>query len=458
MSDSTPLNKKGLQKLRYGKISRTLDVLGLVIGSGQKALSYKIQSQLKNTSKENIALEILKKQIEVLADKLSHLKGGLMKIGQMLSVYGEYFLPPDINDTLKSLQAKSVPFDWDVLKKILLQNLGEDIFEKIQVESTALASASIGQVHRAKIINTKTQIILKIQYPNVDKAIDSDLVALKSVFKIAELFPNISHMELLFDEVESMLKQELDYINEMNWTNKYAKALQGDNRYIVPQIYSEFTSSKILAASYEDGIPVDSIDIQSLSQEQRNTLAMNMLELYFMELFRWGFVQTDPHLGNYKIRITNLNPQIILYDFGAVREFPKEFLENYRGLTKAAYQKDDQKVKYYAEKLRFIYSGDPEKLQSLFIEFCKLMVEPFTTEGTPFHNSAGEYDWSRTDLPKRITQMVSEVIRNFSVRAPPREVVFLDRKTTGVFIFLSVLKAQIRGDDLLKKYLDPNSF
>jgi predicted unusual protein kinase regulating ubiquinone biosynthesis (AarF/ABC1/UbiB family) len=281
MSDSRSQNKKGLSQLRYGKISRTLDVLGLMIGSGQKALSYKIQSQLSSSSKENLALEILKKQIEVLASRLGHLKGGLMKIGQMLSVYGEYFLPPELNQTLKSLQDKSPPFEWEILKAILIKNFGDDIFKHVQVETSALASASIGQVHKAIITENKTPIIFKIQYPNIEKAIESDLMALKSIFKVVELFPNISHMELLFDEVESMLKQELDYINEMNWSKKYYKYLQQDSRFIVPQIFPEYTSTKILAASYEEGISVDSPQVQNLSQELRNQLAQNMLEQWF---------------------------------------------------------------------------------------------------------------------------------------------------------------------------------
>ncbi len=446
--------KKHIKNIKYGKLSRTLNLMGLVIGSSQKALAYKIKSQLKYANPENIALELLKKQIELITNRLSHLKGGLMKVGQMLSVYGEYFLPPDINEILKNLQSKSAPFEWETLRKILIQELGDDILEKLQVDPHPLASASIGQVHLAKCLQTSELYALKIQYPQIEKAIESDLVALKSIFKIADLFPKISHLDLLFQEVESMLKQELDYVNEMNWTQKYYSLLKEDSRYIVPKVHTELTSTKVITTSFEPGEAVDSPNIKSLPQEIRNQLAQNALDIYFMELFKWGFVQTDPHIGNYKIRLNaDAPPQIILYDFGAVREYTPEFLNNYKGLVKAAYSNDLKNLEYFSKALNFVKDEDPQSLKDLFYEFCFLMIEPFTKQGSPWHNEKGEYDWSKTDLPKRLTLMVSEVIKNYHLRSPPREVVFLDRKTTGVFIFLAILGAKIDSSSLFEKYL-----
>lgn len=436
--------KKPLSELKTGRLSRTLNFVGMVASSGQKALSYKIQSKLKNNLPDNLAIELLKKQIILITEKFGHLKGGLMKVGQMLSVYGEYFLPPEVNSILKNLQSQSTPFEWNSLKQALEKRLSPEILNELEIDPTPTASASLGQVHKAKIKSTGEVLALKIQYPNVDKAVHNDLKALRSILKVADLFPQISHLDLLFDEVHSMLNQELDYIHEMKWTDKFRKALENDPRFIVPKTYPDYTSNKVIATSFEDGLNVDSPEVISLSQERRNQIALAVLDLYFRELFVWGFVQTDPHIGNYKIQLNEVQDRVLLFDFGAVREFSEDFLKNYRGLIRCALHKDYQGLEEHSLKLKFTESTDPQKLKDSFYEFCILMVEPFSAE---------EYDWSKTDLPKRITKIISEVIREFKVRTPPREVVFLDRKTTGVFIFLNILGAKIQSRDLIQKYL-----
>lgn len=436
--------RKSLTDIKSGAFSRALNIAGIVASSGQKALNYQLRSKLGGISKESLALELLKKQIILITEKFGNLKGGLMKVGQMLSVYGEYFLPPEVNSILKDLQSQSTPFEWEKLKIVLTERLGPQALEELEINPIAEASASLGQVHKAKIKSTGEILALKIQYPDVDKAVNNDLKALKNVLKIAELFPQISHLDLLFDEVQNMLSQELDYIHEMKWTDKFRKALDGDSRYLVPKTYPDYTAPKVIATSFETGVNVDSKEVAELSQERRNRIALAALDLYFRELFSFGFVQTDPHIGNYKIQINDIQDRILLFDFGAVREFSDEFLENYRGLVRSALKKDYKGLEEYSIKLKFTEATDPEKLKNTFYEFCILMVEPFTDE---------VYDWGDTDLPKRITKMVAEVILEFKVRTPPREVVFLDRKTTGVFIFVSILKAKVSAKDLLEKYL-----
>lgn len=436
--------KKPLLQIKSSRLSRTLDFVGMVASSGQKALSYKIQSKLKNIPQEHLAIEILKNQIIMITEKFGNLKGGLMKVGQMLSVYGEYFLPPDVNQILKNLQSQSTPFEWVALKKVLEERLSKETLQELEIDPIATASASLGQVHKAKIKATGETLALKIQYPDVDKAVQNDLKALRGVLKIADLFPQISHLDLLFDEVQSMLNQELDYLHEMKWTNQFRKVLENDPRFIVPKTYPDYTGPKVIATSFEDGVSVDSAEVAALSQERRNELARAALDLYFKELFVWGFVQTDPHIGNYKIQINEIQDRILLFDFGAVREFTQDFLTNYRGLIKSALKKDYNGLREYSLKLKFTEDSDPQKLKDSFYEFCIMMVEPFTVE---------TYDWGNTDLPKRITKIIAEVIKEFKVRTPPREVVFLDRKTTGVFIFLSILKAKIPSRDLIEKYL-----
>src|SRR6185437_2151177 len=171
----------------------------------------------------------------------------------------------------------------------------------------------------------------------------------------------------------------------------------------------------------------------------------HFLDLYFRELFLWKVVQTDPHLGNYGVRIGSdeNDDRIVLYDFGAVRTYPDEFMLNYYALIASSLKKDKSQVFAAALKLRFIYEDDDQELKDLFFAFCCDMVEPFF----------GVYDWKGSTLPQRLTKKLLHIKNKYSVRAPPREIIFLDRKMGGVFIALSVLKAKLDSHDLITSYL-----
>jgi len=187
--------------------------------------------------------------------------------------------------------------------------------------------------------------------------------------------------------------------------------------------------------------------IKNLSQERKNKIAESFLELYFREIFEWRLVQTDPHLGNYKIKI-NLNgeDQLVLLDFGATRRFTPEFMVLYKSLIKMALNDDIEGFRQVSYQLGFLAETDPEELKQSFQDFCFLTLEPFKT-------GDGTYHWKNNDLPSRASAKAMHIIKNFSWRTPPQEILFLDRKTGGVFVFLSVLGADINARKILDRYL-----
>ncbi len=235
--------------------------------------------------------------------------------------------------------------------------------------------------------------------------------------------------------------------------------MKDDPRFVVPKVYSEFSNKRILTSSFEKGLRIEDSLIQSLSQERRNQLANNFLDLYFHELFIWKDLQTDPHAGNYKIRIAaDGRDQWILFDFGATRSYADEFLNAYHRMIKGALVNDPEMLRNAAKDLKFIYDNDEPLLVERFEEFCNETVEPFLKPNDPRQkgpvDTDGNYDWKTTDLPQRLSKRVLEIIKDFKWRTPPREILFLDRKTGGVFIILSLLKAKMNGRPLIMKYLE----
>lgn len=439
---------KQLEKIKSSLFRRSLSLTKLTIDTSSKVMGHGLSTLFSSDEmKDQKWQKLLSTQAQKMSKELGELKGSLMKAGQMISMFGELFLPPEANEFLKTLQSQSPPLKFSEIEKILKSQLGEEKMAELHIDEVAIGSASLGQVHKAQIKATGEWIALKVQYPGVDKAIESDLKAIRSFMGLMNLLPGELQTDTLFKEVRSMLEQEINYPLEAKQTRTYQEHLKTDSRYVVPSVYPRYCTDRIIATSFEKGLSPDDPLILALSPERRNRLSMNYLELYFKEIFQWGYVQTDPHLGNYKIRLqANGQDQLVLLDFGAVRSYDPAFMEAYYRMIKASLLGNQKALERASLDLKFIHPSDPPELKKLFAEFCLMTVEPFLSE-------SGLYNWKQSDLPKRLTQKALQIVKGFPLRTPPREVVFLDRKTSGVFIFLSVLKATQNGRELILKYL-----
>lgn len=452
-------NSKTISKIKSSVWDRSFSLTKLSVKAGATALKESILSLKNKTDDDPLWKNIMKEHAGTISRELGELKGSLMKAGQMMSMYGEYFLPPETNEVLKSLQSDSPPVAFEYIENIIRQELGDEKLNELEIENQSWATASLGQVHRAKIKSTQEWIVLKVQYPRIEEAIDSDVAALKRILQIMKLLPKEMAFESVFTEIKEMLHFETDYNREADFTEKFAKLLEQDQRYVVPRVYRRYSTKKILATSFERGIRADDPIIKSLPQDRRNRLAEAFLDLYFKELFQWRQMQTDPHAGNYRIRVSaDGKDQIVLFDFGATREFPESFMNPYYRMIQASLRGDNDAFNQAATELKFIFHNDDPQLKDLFTEFCFQMIEPFlephdSRNPMQFMDAQGHYDFKKTTLPTRVTQKAWQIIKTFKWRSPPREIIFLDRKTGGVFIFLALMEAKFPARRVLLPYL-----
>lgn len=430
-------NKKSIKRVKTSIFERGLSLAKMGVSAGIQYATHKIAGSDLNSH--------LSEQARILSKEFGQLKGSIMKAGQMLSIYGEYFLPPQANLFLKKLQTDSPPIEWPYIERNLIKYLGKDLFSELEIDPEPIGAASIGQVHLATIKKTKEKIALKIQYPGLEKAVQSDLQSLRKILSISKLLPTNIDLTIVFSEIKSMLHQELNYEREAELTEKYQQLLKDDTRYKVPKIYSRYSNKKVIATEFIEGYKIDSYEVQQLSQERRDFLATNFLELFFNEIFVWNLVQTDPHLGNYKIQINKSSKDtLVLFDFGATESFDKTFLRQYRRMIKGSVTKDDALFMDAAKQLGFIAATDKEEYILAFQKLCYDIVEPY-------HQKIGNYDWKKSDLLGRVFKQALR-FKNFDLRTPPKNLLFLDRKTAGVYIFLSVLHAQINPRRIIEPY------
>src|SRR5699024_9501179 len=177
------------------------------------------------------------KQAEYIADELGRLKGSVMKVGQMLSVYGQYFMPPEVTTVLRSLQDDSPAVAWTELEPVLNARLGRERRDELDIDPHPLAAASLGQVHRGRRKSDGRELCIKIQYPHLADAIDSDIRTLSRIIRMAHIVPRGIDLTAIMEEVREMIYHEVDYDRELRLTREFGKRLAGDERFVIPEVF-----------------------------------------------------------------------------------------------------------------------------------------------------------------------------------------------------------------------------
>lgn len=454
-------DEKDLKSIRSSALSRGLAMLNMSVNTGSKLAMVTVGNVFRDKEdRDEKWQDFLKFSASNLAKELGNLKGSLMKTGQLLSVYGEHFFPPEVNSILKTLQADSKPLAWSAIKKVLVAELGSSKLQELEIDPTPINAASLGQVHRARRKSDGLEIALKIQYPGVAQAIDSDLATLRTILSISKLAPKTHSFEELFNEVRMMLHNEIDYEREAELTKEFAESLKDDPRFVIPKIIDEYCSSQVIASTLEIGDPVTSDGILGLPQHRRNKIGAAIIDLMFKEIFELRLVQTDTHFGNYRVRSDkDGNDCIILFDFGAVRKFPKRYIDPFASLIRSAISGSRKNMIQAGADLGYLRPEDADGILDLFCTMCEMVVEPFATECLTDAESlrrddAVGYDWGKSDLLDRLALRVKDAALAVRFRPPPRETVFLDRKLIGIYIFLKALKVKFGPRDVILKYLD----
>jgi predicted unusual protein kinase regulating ubiquinone biosynthesis (AarF/ABC1/UbiB family) len=440
--------KPSMRGLKTRPLARNLALARMGLSTGARIAAHELTNVFRRGAAHAEAdRTFYARQAKRLADELGQLKGSVMKVGQMLSLYAQYFLPEEAVTVLAELQDNTPPVEWKALQPVLQRALGRTRLAELDIETAPIASASLGQVHRARRQRDGLALVLKVQYPGVADAIDSDIRTLARLISMTRLAPRGLNLEPVYAEVKEMLHREVDYLAEREHILRYRELLADDARYAIPQVFPEYSSDKVLALSFEPGLNVRAPGVQNLPQARRNAIARAALDLFLTEFFRWGMVQTDPHFGNYRIRVGEGgggHDQLVLLDFGATRLFGRGFIESYRDMVRGALDGDREATLKGAAGIGLMQDNFPERVRATFAELCELIVEPF---------QGGEYDWGASTLPRRVTATIGRAALTRWFHIPPREIVFLHRRLAGVFILLATLGAKLDARALLQERL-----
>ena len=275
---------------------------------------------------------------EVLAAELCRMRGAALKLGQMLSLQDESFLPAPLAEALKRVRTHADVMPAAQLEQVMATNLGADWREQYTHFGTLpIAAASIGQVHQAALHDGRA-VAVKVQYPGVAESISSDLSNFEMLLSIIRVAPPGLYLDRIIDVAREELAEECDYTLEAGYQSRFRTLLQDDPEFVVPEVVPELSTVNVLTSTWVDGVPIDDESVRALPQEDRDRLARSLLKLCLREVFEFRLVQTDPNWSNFLYDLAA--NKLILLDFGATRPLTKEFSADYLELVWAAANAD----------------------------------------------------------------------------------------------------------------------
>lgn len=455
------MTRKTVKRVKTGSVERRFSMAkaGFMAGAKYATASAGTFFTAKDKREER-RKEILSARAQELVEELGKLKGSVVKIGQMMALFGEHFLPEEVTTALHTLENQTTALEWSAIQKHLQLQLGEVKLAELEIDPVPLGAASLAQVHRATRKSDGLQVVLKIQYPGVADAIDSDMRALVRLLKLSRLVPMTEQFNMWLAEVQEMLRREVDYDLEAHTTRHFRHVLADDPRFVVPEIIPEYSSHNIMCMTFEEGIGVSDPAVLELSQERRNFIGRAIMELCCREVFEWNKMQTDPNFGNYLLRIGDVpeEDRIILLDFGAIRDFDNEVLGPGREMIRASYHHDTDRLIRALNALDFLARGTPRRILDDFATLCFEAVEVLQDpERFPppaeLLNDELEYRWGKSDLPARIMNKAGKNALSIHFDVPPKEFIFLFRKLLGAYTFLHVIDAEVRGNTILDPFI-----
>lgn len=273
-----------------------------------------------------------------------------IKLGQLLSTRPD-LIPPEYITELEKLQDDIPAIPFAAVEQVC-SDAGIDLQKDFTwVDPDPIAAASIGQVHKARLTGGE-EVVLKVQRPGVDKIVETDLeilAELGSILQKRTSWGRVYKISEVIDELASAITNELDFEKEARNADIFYKNFEHDDKVIIPRVYWQYTSKKVLTLEYVDGIKIS--DFSGLKNAGYDTarICKNLVEAFFKQLYDHGFFHADPHPGN--IAVTD-HEGIILYDFGQVGVIDEVLKQNCVELLLGMMRYDAEKVTQALIKLR----------------------------------------------------------------------------------------------------------
>lgn len=325
---------------RYKHIKRYRDILRVLSKNGFGYFTEILQSNIplihfRKRSRPTEPISVTAKRLRKVLEELGP---AFIKLGQLLSTRPD-ILPPVFIDQLELLQDNVTPESFQKVEATLKSELGKpisDIFQSIEIEP--LATASIGQVHRARLFNG-IDVVIKVQRSNVAQQIAVDLEILSDIAAFLESkfdWAKRYRLSSLVDEFSTTLRDELDYSGEAVNATRLRQNLSEFSRIVIPGIHWEYTTAKVLTMDYQTGYKISSEEFFE-NIPDKVLLAQEIIGALLKQIIVDGFFHADLHPGNL---LFTADGRVVLMDFGMVGRLDEHSRDQLTGMLIKGLRKD----------------------------------------------------------------------------------------------------------------------
>lgn len=372
------------------------------------------------------------KTAEAVAERLGNMKGALMKLGQMAS-YVDDALPAPLREALAQLQSNAPPMSAELAAQVIERSLGappEQLF--VEWDPQPIAAASIGQVHRAVIIDPATgqerAVAVKVQYPGVGEAVAADLRNADLLGMLLQQgFGGLNPDEMVA-EVKERLIEELDYRLEARNQQHFADFYRGHPFIHVPDVFPSFSSEQVITSELVDGATWQ--QMLQWPQDERDRIGEVLFRFVFRSLYGLHAFNGDPHPGNY---LFHRDGRVTFLDFGLVKHFSESEMTTFIAMVKAAaYDHDVPEFRRVVEHAGMLRPGCPstdEDVGEYFSQFYEsVRNDKSLTWSSEYASRIVRHTFDRT----------SPIAQYATV---PKAFVFIQRINLGLYALLGELRA-----------------
>jgi len=374
------------------------------------------------------------------------LEGLFIKVGQLLSILSN-FLPEAFQEPLEALQNQIPPRPYHEIEsriKTELKNSPENLFKNF--DKTPLASASIGQVHRATLKNG-TEVVVKVQHENIEKIAEIDLKVMERLTSLVSYFYNVKGIEFAYSQVKKMIQEELDFDTEARSMKMIKENLSEESGFEIPTVFDEYSTNRILTSTFFEGEKISNVNVLDEWNIDRKEIGDRLIHAYCQMIFVDGFYHADPHPGNILIQ---KDGTIVLLDFGATGSLNVEMRNGFLKLIEAAAKNDSDKIIDSLKSLGFISDDrNSEKIaEKIIVAFRNFLQNEVELDGLNFKDlKVNPFQTSLFNLTREIgMQSIANTVQI------PKEYVLLNRMLTLVLGICNTLDSSINPMEVVQPY------
>jgi predicted unusual protein kinase regulating ubiquinone biosynthesis (AarF/ABC1/UbiB family) len=378
------------------------------------------------------------------------LQGLFIKVGQLLSIMAN-FLPPVFREELEGLQDQVPPRPYDEIVARIESELGGPVATLFDDFVRApIASASLGQVHEAKLKSTGERVVVKVQHRDIDEIVRLDLRTIRRIMAIVQWFVPVQGLDAYYHQIKELLSQELDFSLEAENIERIAQNFASDPMVVFPRPVRALCTKRVLTAHLLEGKKItDAAAIDAMGVDKKD-VARRLVRAYCQMIFVDGIYHADPHPGNVMVRSDGA---LILLDFGAVAELSPQMREGIPEFLEGVLRRDTDRLIKALKKMGFLSRTTDEEMSEKIIEYFhrrfqeEVKLESFNLKDVKIDPQRGFENL--LDL-RKMNIGLKELSGTFHI---PKDWVLLERTILLLYGCCSLLDPELEPIAIIQPYL-----